>query len=216
MIKIENIYLSYTKEYFTLNDINLTIKDHEHVVLLGEKESGKSSLLRLLVGIEKPTKGEIFFNDTPIKRVDFKNQIKLGYLSTSGAFLLNKTVYQNLEYVLKVRGMSKEEVKQKVNTAILLNKLENISQIKVKLLSHFDKLRVALARLSLRKLDYLVVDDVFETVSPKEAIGLMESVNDILNKNSACTFIVAVNDAKIAENFKNAKVVKLKFGSIVE
>ncbi len=215
MLEIKNVFLSYTKEYFTLNNINLTVNKGETVVLLGERESGKSSLIRVMAGLEKPTKGEVLLGGKPMDEVNFKTEMKLGYISSFGAFLNRKSVRKNLEYVLKIRKMNKDSIKSTVNAAILLNKLDNIAELPVKNLTNYDKLRVAIARLSLRPLDYLIVDDIFENVSEEESLKLAELLKDLRKKNENATAIIAVDGAKTAEYIKG-RVVKLKYGSIVE
>lgn len=215
MLEVKNLYLSYTKEYFTLNNINLSVSEGETVILLGEKESGKSSLIRILAGLESATKGEVLLKDKPISLNRFKNEIKMGYLSSFGAFINRKTVRKNLEYVLKIRGFSKEDIINKVNAAIMVNKLENIADMPIKSLSNYDKLRVAIVRLSLRPLEYIIIDDIFENVSEEEGEKLAGLINELLHKNKKATVIIAVNSKKMADNFKG-KVVKLKYGSIVE
>lgn len=215
MLTVKNLYLSYTKEYYTLNDINLELDFGEHVLILGEKESGKSSLIRVIAGLETPTKGEVKLKGKLIALVNYKNDIKMGYLSSFGAFLNNKSVRQNLEYVFKIRGYSKQEIANLVNIALLTYKLDTLSDIKIKLLSDYDKLRVAICRLSLRPLEFIVVDDIFENVTTSEAQKLVELVKELINKNENCSSIVATSSESIAEMLKG-RVVKLKYGSIVE
>lgn len=215
MLEIKNLYLSYTKEYFTLNDINLKVERGQHLILLGEKESGKSSLIRILAGLEKPTKGEVLLLNKPISEVSFKTDLQMGYLSSFGAFFNHKSVRKNLNFVLQIRGLKKEEITSQVNACILVNKLENIASLQVRNLSAYDKLRVAIARLSLRPLDFIVIDDVFENTSEEETKKLAELVNELIAKNENATVIVAVSKLSVAEYFKG-KVVKLEYGSIME
>lgn len=215
MLSVKNLYLSYTKEYYTLNDINLEVDFGEHVLLLGEKESGKSSLIRVISGLETASKGEILLKNKPITQINYKKDIEMGYLSSFGAFLNNKSVRKNLEYVFKIRGYSKQETYNLVNIALLTHKLDTLSDIKVKLLSDYDKLRVAICRLSLRSLELIVVDDIFENVTTSEANKLAELVKELINKNENCSSIVATSSDTIAEMLKG-RVIKLKYGSIVE
>ena len=100
MLVVSNVYLKYTKEYNTLNNINLTIDDNEHILLFGEKESGKSSLIRVIAGLEKVTSGDVLIKNIEIDKLDLKNDISLGYLSALGSFFERQTVQKNLEYVL--------------------------------------------------------------------------------------------------------------------
>lgn len=214
MLNVSNVYLKYTKEYNTLNNINLNVEDGEHVILFGEKESGKSSLIRVIAGLEKVTSGDVIIKNVDVKKINFKTDISMGYLSTLGAFLERKTVTQNLEYVLKIRKYDKEQINSKVNGVILSYGLEGLKDRKLKDLSPFDRIKVAIARLSLRKIDFLIVDDIFENFADSDAQKLATMINNIIDQND-CSSIVALSNEKLLKSFKG-RVVRLKFGSIVD
>lgn len=214
MLSVNNVYLKYTKEYNTLNNINLKIDDNEHVVLFGEKESGKSSLIRVIAGLEKVTSGEVLIKNIDIKKINLKTDVSIGYISTYGAFLEKKTVEQNLAYVLKIRKYDKDVISSKVNGIMLSYGLEGLKDRKLKDLSDFDRMRVAIARLNLRKIEFLICDDIFESFAESDALKLTKMVKNLIEEND-CASIVAVSNEKIAKQFEG-KVVRLKFGSIVD
>ena len=214
MLSVNNVYLKYTKEFNTLNNINLKVEDGEHVVLFGEKESGKSSLLRVVAGLEKVTSGDVLVKNIDVKKLNLKSDVSLGYISALGAFLENKTVEQNLAYVLKIRKFDKNDINSKVNGVVLSYGLEGLKTRKLKDLSDFDRMRVAIARLSLRKIDFLVCDDIFENFAEADSLKLTKMINALIDQNE-CSSIVAVSDSKIAKQFKG-RVVTLKFGSIID
>ncbi len=214
MLNVNNVYLKYTKEYNTLNNINLIIDDGEQVVLFGEKESGKSSLIRVIAGLEKVTEGEVLIKNINVNKINYKTDVSLGYLSSNGAFFENKTVLKNLEYVLKIRKCDKNMINSKVNGVILSNNLTGLKDAKLKDLSDYDRMRVAIARLNLRKIDFLVCDDIFENFAEADAIRLAQMVVNIINQNE-CSSIVAISNEKLLKVIKG-KVLKLKFGSIVK
>ena len=214
MLSVNNVYLKYTKEYNTLNNINLKIDDNEHVILFGEKESGKSSLIRVIAGLEKVTSGEVLIKNIDIKKINLKTDVSIGYISTYGAFLEKKTVEQNLAYVLKIRKYDKDVISSKVNGVMLSYGLEGLKDRKLKDLSDFDRMRVAIARLNLRKIEFLICDDIFESFAESDALKLTKMVKNLIEENN-CASIVAVSNEKIAKQFEG-KVVRLKFGSIVD
>ena len=212
MILVKNVYLSYTKEYYTLNNINLEVNKGEKVVLFGEKESGKSSLIRVIAGLEKPTKGNVYLDNTDISKVDFKNGLSLGYIGSTGVFLNNKSLKKNLEYVLKIRKEQKEVITSRVANALIEYNMDNIADTKVKNLGRFEKLKLSIARLSLRKVDLFLIDDIFENLTKKETEELIYYINELINFENV-TSIIAVSDKKIAEKL-GGRQVKIKFGSI--
>ncbi len=214
MLDVSNVYLKYTKEYNTLNNINLKVDDNERVILFGEKESGKSSLIRVIAGLEKVTSGDVVIKNIPINKLNYKTDISLGYLSALSSFFERKTVKQNLEYVLKIRKFDKDSIASKVNGVILSYGLEGLKDRKLKDLSDYDRIRVAIARLSLRKLEFLICDDVFENFADADAVKLTVLINALIEQND-CASLIAVSKDSIAKQF-DGRIVKIKFGSIVD
>ena len=80
MLRIKNLYLRYTREFYALYNINLEIADNERVAFVGEDESGKTSLLRIISKLEKLTKGEVYIRDIPIEKLDYKTDLSAGYI----------------------------------------------------------------------------------------------------------------------------------------
>lgn len=180
MIEIKNLYLSYIKEYYALCNINLTVEDNQKVAIIGDPESGKTSLLRSICGLESVTSGEIYLNKTNIKNIDFKKDINLIYLSSNPVFFNNKTVHYNLAYPLKLRGFSEELINKKINRALDNLGLEGIKEQKIKKLTKNEKFIVNIARALLRDADIYLVDDIFifdELTNKKIANILTETFN---------------------------------------
>ena len=61
MLKVKSVYVSFTKEYFTLNDLSFELAAGEKLIIVGNKESGRTALLRTLLNLEPLAKGEIFY-----------------------------------------------------------------------------------------------------------------------------------------------------------
>jgi len=91
MIEVKNLYLNYIKEYSALCNINLTVEDKQSIALVGNNESGKTSLIRCICGLENFNKGEIYLNKINLKNIDFKKDVNLIYLSNNPVFLIIKT-----------------------------------------------------------------------------------------------------------------------------
>ena len=87
MLSIKNLCLKYTREYYALKDINLDVAVGETVALVGEQNSGKTSLLRVIAKLENYDSGEIYINKIPLKKIDFKTDINLGYVPYCPVFL---------------------------------------------------------------------------------------------------------------------------------
>lgn len=213
MVEIKNLFLKYTREYYALYDINLNIEDGEAVALVGEDESGKTSLLRILAKLEKPSKGQIYIREIPLEKLNFRTDLQAGYVPASPVFLEKKSVYENFKYILKNWGLTESEIENKINNIIIEFAIEKIKDTKVKELSLEEKYVLSLIRLSLRELDLLMVDNIFDKLSD----ATMDVVCDLIKKlkTKKTTLIVATTKPEIAQKFAK-KMIYFKNGSVVE
>ena len=213
MVEVKNLFLRYTREYFALYNINLNIEDGDAVAFVGEDESGKTSLLRILAKLEKATKGEVYLKDIPIEKVNFRTDLQAGYVPATPVFLEKKSVYENFKYILKGWGLTESEIENKINNIIIEFAIEKIKDTKVKDLSLEEKYVLSLIRLSFRELDLLMVDNIFDKLSETT----MEVVIDLIKKlkTKKTTLIVATTKPDIAQKFTK-KMIYFKNGAIVE
>ena len=178
MVEIKNLFLKYTREYYALYDINLNIEDGEAVAFVGEDESGKTSLLRILAKLEKPSKGQVYIREIPLEKLNFRTDLQAGYVPATPVFLEKKSVYENFKYILKNWGLTESEIENKINNIIIEFAIEKIKDTKVKELSLEEKYVLSLIRLSLRELDLIMVDNIFDKLSE----ATMEVVCDMIKK----------------------------------
>lgn len=211
MILINNLYLKYIREYFALYDINLKIKEGESVAFLGEVESGKTSLLRILAKVEKYTKGEVYIKGIPLQKINYATDINLGYIPSTPVFFNNKTVYENLLYILKTQKVKKSELETKINNILIEFNLESIKDTKIKELNLFEKYLVSFARLSFRKLEIVLIDDIFEKLNEEQQEFLKELIKKLYVGKT--TLILATQNLKIAKELCKRKI-NFKSGSI--
>ena len=213
MVEIKNLFLKYTREYYALYDINLNIEDGEAVAFVGEDESGKTSLLRILAKLEKPSKGQVYIREIPLEKLNFRTDLQAGYVPATPVFLEKKSVYENFKYILKNWGLTESEIENKINNIIIEFAIEKIKDTKVKELSLEEKYVLSLIRLSLRELDLIMVDNIFDKLSE----ATMEVVCDMIKKlkTKKATLIVATTKPEIAQKFAK-KMIYFKNGSIVE
>ena len=214
MIEVKNLFLSYTKDYFSLYDVNLKLSSGEKVVLCGKKESGKSSLLRVITGLEKPFSGNVYYKNIPVEKIDFSKDISLAYLPSKPLFIEGKTVKQNLEYPLKIRKINKQIIEVKMKNVIKSFELETILGMKMKNLSHYNRVKVALARFALRNIDIFVIDDIFGELNEGESKKIIGHINDLVVSNSA-TMLIATSNEKF-NKLLGDRVVKIDSGSIID
>jgi len=214
MIIINNLYLKYVREYYALYDINLKIKKGETVALIGEKDSGKTTLLRVLAKLEKYNKGEVYIKDIPLRKINYASDIGVGYLPASPVFYENKTVYKNFKAILKLQKIRKSVMENKINDILIEFNLEGLKEKKIKDLSLYEKYLVSIARLCFRELELVLIDGLLDNVNGEEKEHLIEIISKkFLNKTT--TLILATEDESVAKKLCKRRLY-FEFGSIVE
>jgi len=214
MILVKNLSLKFTKEFYALYDVNLEIKKGEVVALLGEEHSGKTTLLRVLCKLEKDFTGEVYIKDIPLKKVDFSLDVNMGYIPAAPVFFEKKTVYQNLQALLKSRKINKSQREEKINKLLIEYNLEKFRDEKVKNLSLFEKYILSIARLSLREIELVLIDNIFEKLSQEEYEKICELIKKQFLQNKVTT-VIATTSPSVAKDLTK-RTIKFKLGSITE
>jgi len=211
MIEVKGLNLAFTKEYYALYNINLNIENGEKVSLLGDSLSGKTTLLRVLCGLEAYKEGTVYLKDKNLKNIDFEKDIELGYISHKPIFFNNKTVYENLYYVLKIRHIDEVNIAIKINEVLKNYQIESLAHLKIKVLSSFQKTLVQLARVSLREIELYLIDNIFNNCTMEEKQILAKHIVELEKKDA--TFIIATSDKELAKQL-STRIISLKYGSI--
>lgn len=215
MISIKNLYLSFTKEYDALHNINLEIEDGEKVAFVGEKDSGKTMLLRVIAKLEKFKSGEIYIKGINLKKINFKQDVQVGFVPKNFVFLKNKTVRENLEYMLKMRKYDSATINLKILMALRGFEIEDIQNLKIRDLSPYQKTLVELARVSLRKVELFLIDDICNGLDAEETEKIMKKLKDLIEANQFATFVFAFTNKAFAE-YLNLRIVELNDGKIIK
>lgn len=215
MIEVKNVFLSYIKEYSALYNISFDVENGERVAVIGDNESGKTSLLRAIARLEKIDKGEIYLNKISINKINFAKDISVVYLSSKPLFFENQTVFYNLEYVLKIRKISSEIINKKIYNALKFLEIENLKELKIRELTDREKKLVALARAGLRKADIYLIDDIFNG-NEVENLKMINFLNAIIEKEASCLFALTTNHTSLLEPLQIKREIHLNNGSIVK
>ena len=123
-------------------------------------------------------------------------------------------LYQNLQYILKTRKVSKAESEEKINKLLIDFNLEKFRDEKVKNLTFFDKYVPSIARLSLRNLELLLIDNIFEKLTQEQYERISELIKKQFLSNKVTT-VVATSSLDVAKDLTK-RIIKFKLGSIEE
>lgn len=215
MISVKNLYLKYIREYFALYDINMEIKKAERVSFVGKSNSGKTTMLRVLAKLEKITSGEVYIKNIALKNLSFETDLQVGYVPAKPIYLKKKTVYQNFVYTLKNRKFSEKEIEDKINKILIDFNIEKYRDEKFENLNIYEMYLISLARIKLRNLDLLLVDNIFEKLKNDQAENIIKILKEHFFSDKKLTTVFALSNDELAGRLSNRKIY-FKNGSRVE
>ena len=191
-VLLKNLVKSYDGKKNIINNINLEIKDKEFVVLVGSSGCGKSTILRLISGLEEITSGEIIIGDKLVNSVHPKDR-DIAFVFQSYALYPHMSVFDNIAFGLKMRKFDKKTIKEKVEeTAKALN-LEDLLDRKPKQLSGGQRQRVALGRAIVRNPKVFLMDEPLSNLDANLRVQMRAEIKR-LHKKLATTFIYVTHD----------------------
>lgn len=217
MISISNVSKHYKGSARpALNDVSLEVEKGDFVFLVGASGSGKSSLMRLMLREDVPTKGSVHvlgenLVGIPSRRVPFFRR-RLGVVFQDFRLLPNKTVSQNVAFSLEVIGKSSGFIQEAVPEVLRLVGLDGKADRLPSELSGGEQQRVALARAIVNKPALLLADEPTGNLDPSTSQDIMALIERI--NLAGTTVIMATHDRGIVDRLKK-RVVELKDGHII-
>lgn len=152
------IRLGQGDKHFAINDVDLHIQEGEFVVLVGPSGSGKSTVLRAIAGLEEISQGEIWLGDQRVDQIP-PMQRGLAMVFQNYALYPNMTVAQNMGFALKLSGVSKSQINERIQNVAKMLKIEHLLQHKPKELSGGQRQRVAIGRAIVRQPKAFLFDE---------------------------------------------------------
>ncbi len=190
-VEIKNVIKIYDKKR-VVDNISLTVKDKEFLVLVGSSGCGKSTLLRMIAGLEEITSGEIYIDDICVNNIPPKDR-DIAFVFQNYALYPHMSVYENIAFPLKMRKISKKDIDEKVKeTANILNLYELLDR-KPKQLSGGQRQRVALGRAIVRNPKVFLMDEPLSNLDAKLRLQMRTEIKKLHQKLGA-TFIYVTHD----------------------
>ena len=216
MIKFNNVTKIYPPDTAVLQNVSFEIEEGEFVCFVGKSGAGKTTLVHLVLGLETPTSGEIFFNGLNLNDANPSEiqQIrrKIGVIYQDYKLLPKKTVYENVAYIMQVEGKENSQIKSEVPKVLevigLKDKFNNFPDQ----LSGGEKQRLAIARALINNPDIIIADEPTGNLDPYnsyEVISLLKKINQ-----TGKTVILSTHDREII-NKLGKRVITLESGKIV-
>src|SRR5690606_1406572 len=197
MIIVDHIYKSFEDEV-VLDDVSLNIDEGETLAIIGRSGSGKSVLMKHIIGLLKPDRGRAIVDDVDINEVSYKElrrvRRQFGVLFQGGALFDSMTAFDNIAFPLRTFSDANEaEVRRRVRECLEMVQLEGIETKKPSELSGGMQKRVALARAISLEPKYIIYDEPTSGLDPETSNRIDELIN-ALNNHLNVTSIVITHD----------------------
>jgi cell division transport system ATP-binding protein len=216
MIRFEHVYKRYPNGREALTDLSLNIESSEIVFLTGHSGAGKSSLLKLITLIERPTRGQLIVNGYNVNSVkrskipQFRQQI--GVVFQDHKLLLDRTIFDNVALPLIIAGVGQKEIGKRVRAALDQVGLLGREQSLPLELSTGEQQRVGIARAVVSKPAILIADEPTGNLDPDLSIEVMKIFRRF--NEVGVTVLIASHDLYLLEHFA-VRRVRLEGGKIV-
>ena len=204
VISINGLYKSFGDEH-VLNGIDFTLLKGENFAILGKSGSGKSVLIKIIVGLLKPDKGEVIVLGKQVDKLNRKEldllRMRVGFSFQSSALYDSMNVYQNLAFPLTMnfRNLSKKEVGKAVEEVLeSVGLTEKLYQMPSDL-SGGQRKRVGIARMLILKPEIMLFDEPTAGLDPITSSEIIELINEVRKQNNASSLIIT-HDLTCAKN----------------
>jgi multiple sugar transport system ATP-binding protein len=207
---VENVSKRYG-DVVALRDLNLKVQDAEFLVLLGPSGCGKTTLLRIIAGLLEADSGKVILGGKDITNLP-SNKRDIGLVFQSYALFPHMTVAKNVAFGLRMRGMSKTEIADRVATYLKMLQLEGLGERGVKELSGGQQQRVATARALVLHPSILLLDEPLSNLDAKLRATLRVEITQ-LQRQLGVTVIHVTHDQVEAMTMSD-RVVLMESGTI--
>lgn len=216
MIEFVNVVKKYPNGAVAVNNMNFTVNDGEAVFFYGSTDSGKTTLRKLMLLEEKTTSGDIYFDDFPLSKIKsgkiYRHRRKLGVIFREPRLFANKTVQENLKFVLRAVDCPEKDIPKRINTLLFFVGLEDARKKYPDMLSPLERQKAEIARAMAAGPKLIIADE--PTASLDEEAGL-EILNILMKLNArGKTVMIFTKEHDLASRFKK-RMITLEFGQII-
>ena len=194
-ISVININKKFNGQ-IVLEDISFDINEGEFVSILGSSGCGKTTLLKILIGIEQSDTGEIFLDGEDITH-NPPSKRGMGLVFQNYALFPNMNVWNNVAYALKARRLPKEEIKQRVDDVLAVVGLTDFANKKPSKMSGGQQQRVAIARTLALNPDIILFDEPMAALDADIRMALRKEIKELQKKLNK-TMIYVTHDQEEA------------------
>jgi len=216
MIHFENVSKKFSLGTSALDDVSFQIQDNEFVFLVGPSGAGKTTILKLISRVIRPTKGIVVVNNLPVSSAQFRHlealRRQIGFVFQDFKILPDKNVYENVALSLDILGLPQPFIKQQVyETLKLVGLIDKVRDFPVQL-SAGELQRVAIARAVIGDRDIILADEPTGNLDPKTTWEIMKIFKKLEGEK---TIIIATHNTDIVNSLKK-RVMVMRNGKLVK
>jgi energy-coupling factor transport system ATP-binding protein len=213
-VEVEDLWFAYPGGDWVLKGVNLTVRSGEMVGLIGQNGSGKTTLAQTIMGILKPRRGRIRLFGKDVTSQDLMERaVTVGYVFQNPDYqIFTKSVYEEIAYGLRARGMGEEEVRKRVEEVARMVGLSALLDEDPFFLPKAHRQRVAVASVLALNPKVVILDEPSTGLSPGETRALMDLARELNRRGT--TFIIITHEMWVVAEYCN-RVVLMSDGNVV-
>ena len=215
MIRLKDVEMEYPNGTRAIRGISAAIEDGEFVFLVGPSGSGKSTIIKMLTGEEVPTAGRIMINGFSVSNIAERQvpmmRRTLGVIFQDFRLIEKKTVYENLEFVMRAVGMPKKEIKQRITYVLQLVGLEKKAENFPSELSGGERQRISIARAFLKDAPIILLDEATASLDVENETAIQEALSRLIKHKTVLIIAHRMRTVAGAD-----KIVVLSDGVVAE
>ena len=215
--KLNRIYDGTGVPVHATNDVTLNFQKGEFTALVGPSGCGKTTLLNLIGGLDAPTNGEVFVEDTKLSSfserelIDFRLK-NIGFVFQAYNLIPVLTARENVEFIMHLQGVEKEERKTRVEDLLNRVGLEDKMDQRPSSLSGGEQQRVAVARALASKPKFVLADEPTANLDSAATKNLLDIMFK-LNQEDNITYIFSTHDSRVMKRAR--RLVTLDDGKVI-
>lgn len=216
MINFDSVTKVYDNGTKALDNVSFSIEKGEFAFIVGDSGAGKSTLLKLIMREEEPTEGSIDVNRFRLNSLREKDVPKLrrslGIVFQDFRLIENMTVYENVEFALRVTNVPSRHIRKRVSYVLGLVRLGEKARCYPRELSGGQQQRVALARALVNNPSIIIADEPTGNVDPAMSHEIVELLNEI--NHCGTTVLMVTHEHSLVNEF-GRRVITIRDGKVV-
>ncbi len=215
MIRFDKVSKIYADDSVALDEVSIHIQPKEFVSIVGHSGAGKTTLIKMILAEEKPSRGTVYFESTDIHKLPRKKmpeyRRRIGTVFQDFRLIPNKTVYENIAFAMEAAGRSDEEIASDVPHVLELVDLGRKIWSFPNELSGGEKQRVAIARAIVNQPDLIIADEPTGNLDPintYEIVQILKKINDL-----GTTVILTTHNKGVIESI-GKRVITMEKGKV--